>query len=127
MVSEASVISRISRLKGAHVPKAQPSAGTSLRGALVWQVIVSMDAVGSDKSHRGDGIATEVTANDGRGVGESKPHGELAAIFAGDAIGRVHRAARRKDGDAISFLSNRCNDGMMVVALSWRREEAAIC
>lgn len=86
-----------------------------------------MDAKGIDESHRDDGVATEVTANDGRGVGESKSHGELAAIFAGDAIGRVHRETRRKDGDAISSSSDKCNDRITVVALSWRREEAAIC
>ena len=128
VISKASVISRISRLKRAHAPKAQASHGHLIEEARsLKKVIASKDAVGSDKSHRDGGVATELTADDSRGVGESRPHDEHAAIFAGDAIWRVHRSTRRKDGDAIFFPSDKCNDRMTVVALSWRREEAAIC
>ncbi|MEO7804056.1 MAG: hypothetical protein ABIS18_06635, partial [Actinomycetota bacterium] len=57
-----------------------------------------------DKSYEDDGVALEVVGRVGRGEGESKLDGKLTAIFAGDAIGRVHRKPRRKIGDKISFL-----------------------
>ena len=98
-----------------------------MAGALVLKEIAYNGCEGSDKSHRDIGVALEAIRHDGRGEGESKSDGELTAIFAGDAIGRVHRKPRRKMGEAISFLTRKCNDRMAVVALTWRLKEAVIC
>ncbi|MCA1838033.1 MAG: hypothetical protein LC674_04520 [Actinobacteria bacterium] len=128
-VPEASETSRISGSKESLAPKKQSSCGHLIWvGALVKKVIANDGCEGNAiKSYGDDGVALEVVGHDGRSEGESRLDGKLTAIFAGDAIGRVHRKPRRKIGDKISFLSRECIDRMTVVALTWRLKEAVIC